>query len=293
MQTNARIVVVGRNRGCRFAILMLVVSWGQHVLADTIAPAVIGSVFDAAPFDGVGDGLSDIPFISNAAANRHRAVFEFDLSGVPSGTVQSASLSGLVAANNSFDTGLRVHNVDVFAGDGAITLADFDAAAAPAGMFSHPSGSSTMFDFDVAASLQTLLDGGATHFAVRISAGADPQFSDVVIDEPDTPLRLEFSVAAPLLGDYDGGGSVGPEDYTLWKDTFGATSGDLRADGNQDVVVNAPDYTVWRDHLPDVGSGDASATALPEPATLTMLTLALGALSRKNAGLVSLAPASR
>ena len=41
-----------------------------------------------------------------------------------------------------------------------------------------------------------------------------------------------------------------PEDYDLWKSTFGSTSGDMRADGNEDGVVDAADYTFWRDRLP-------------------------------------------
>lgn len=248
------------------------------VRAETLIPSIIGSVFDSAPFDGVGDGVGDVPFISAATFTHHRAVFEFDLSGVPAGTIQTASLTGLVASNNGFDTGTRIHNVDVFSGDGNVTLADYDAPGTAAGSFSHPSGGSTAFNLDVATMLQTLLDGGATHFGVRISAGADPQFPDVIVDEPETPLQLTFTIApANLIGDYDGGGSVGAEDYTLWKDSFGATSGDLRADGNQSTSIDAGDFTIWRDHLPSGGA--ALGAAVPEPGSAAMFLTAISAVA--------------
>lgn len=278
-----------------FAVAVGLTALAPHtVTAETLAPSIIGSVFDSSPFDGVADGVGDIPFISAATFTHHRAVFEFDLSGVPAGTVQAASLTGLVASNNGFDTGTRIHNVDVFSGDGNVTLADYDAPGAAAGSFSHPSGGSTAFDLNVAALLQTLLDGGATHFGVRISAGADPQFPDVIVDEPETPLQLTFTIApATLIGDYDGSGSVGTEDYTLWKDTFGATSGELRADGNLNVAIDAGDFTIWRDHLPS--GGGALGIAVPEPASPAMFTLALAALLaiKSRAGGPAPAPAKR
>ncbi len=70
-----------------------------------------------------------------------------------------------------------------------------------------------------------------------------------------------------MPGDYDGNGSVGPEDYDVWKADFGTTN--AAADGNGDGIVNAADYTVWRNILgATVGSG--SAAAVPEPASIML-----------------------
>jgi hypothetical protein len=65
-------------------------------------------------------------------------------------------------------------------------------------------------------------------------------------------------------GDYNKNGSVGPEDYDVWKSNFGTNSAD--ADGNGDGVVDAGDYTIWRDNF-GAGSGRSSLSAVPEPAT--------------------------
>jgi PEP-CTERM motif len=83
------------------------------------------------------------------------------------------------------------------------------------------------------------------------------------------------SVSVP--GDYDNNGTVGPEDYTAWKNSFGqSVPAGTGADGSGNAVVDAADYTVWRDHFNAPGSG-ALAGEVPEPATVSLGVLALGA----------------
>jgi Glycosyl hydrolases family 18 len=111
---------------------------------------------------------------------------------------------------------------------------------------------------------------------------------DLHPDDPNSLLRRAFDmnqsyIPLPVPGDYDGNGSVGPEDYDLWKSTFGALSGDMRADGNEDGVVNAADYTFWRNRTSaGAGNGSAANTAVPEPAMaiLAFLLCAIGLACR-------------
>jgi hypothetical protein len=49
-------------------------------------------------------------------------------------------------------------------------------------------------------------------------------------------------------GDYDLLGNVDEPDYAVWAAGYGATAIHA-ADGNLDGVVNAADYTIWRDHV--------------------------------------------
>ena len=89
----------------------------------------------------------------------------------------------------------------------------------------------------------------------------------------------------PLAGDYDGNRTVGPEDYDVWKASYG--SNNSAADGNNDHVVDAADYTVWRDNLrATLGSGSGASYfapgdspganyAAPEPATFALAALGL------------------
>ncbi|MEX2168397.1 MAG: S8 family serine peptidase [Pirellulales bacterium] len=74
-------------------------------------------------------------------------------------------------------------------------------------------------------------------------------------------------------GDYNGNGSVGPEDYDLWRSNFGSTS-NLAADGNGNDVIDAADYTVWRDHL-GAGAGSGTAAEVPEPSSMILALIAI------------------
>ncbi|MEX2317371.1 MAG: hypothetical protein WD669_09485 [Pirellulales bacterium] len=80
----------------------------------------------------------------------------------------------------------------------------------------------------------------------------------------------EFSVPAMIfgIGDYNANGIVDAADYTIWRNTLHSPS-DMRADGEGDGDVDFGDYQVWRDHygesLPTPGSGSATSSSVSEP----------------------------
>lgn len=99
-----------------------------------------------------------------------------------------------------------------------------------------------------------------------------------------TTGEVTLAAIALLPGDYNGNGTVGPEDYNLWKANFGSTTM-LAADGNGNHVVDAADFTIWRKHLGltlGVGSGAALpsaeplSAAVPEPASLLLVLMGIG-----------------
>ena len=65
-----------------------------------------------------------------------------------------------------------------------------------------------------------------------------------------------------ISGDFNSDGIVNAADYTLWRDSLNS-SGDLPGDGNLDGVVNFADYNVWRNTF-----GVSSSANIPEPASL-------------------------
>lgn len=82
-----------------------------------------------------------------------------------------------------------------------------------------------------------------------------------------------------LEADYDADLDVDEDDYGIFADTFGSTI-DPRADGNNDGVVDAIDYTVWRDSpslslATTAGLPASLGSAIPEPASAWMAGLAL------------------
>jgi hypothetical protein len=98
------------------------------------------------------------------------------------------------------------------------------------------------------------------------------------------PLDQTFS---PF--DYNKNGEVDAADYSIWRDTFGATdpapgsavdldplTNPLAANADRDATVDITDYNAWKFHfgesLPGAGGGSIS---VPEPASAMLLALAM------------------
>jgi hypothetical protein len=85
-----------------------------------------------------------------------------------------------------------------------------------------------------------------------------------------------------LFGDFNADGIVDAADYTVWRDTSGQTVAAFAgADANGDMHVDAKDYALWKANFgvaaPQtvLGLGLAGATGLPEPGTGVMLCVAI------------------
>ena len=87
---------------------------------------------------------------------------------------------------------------------------------------------------------------------------------------------VHLNIATPATGDYNGNGVVDAADYTVWRDTVGSTT-NFAADGNGDHVIDQADYDAWLGKFP-VTLGSAASTggsSIPEPGTFTLAALAL------------------
>jgi autotransporter-associated beta strand protein len=119
---------------------------------------------------------------------------------------------------------------------------------------------------------------------LSVSGGAGGMFD--TLDLPSLAPGLTWSinpgnvtvflhVVAALPGDYSMNGVVDAADFTVWRDTLGQTGNGLAADGNNDQRIDDADLAVWRSQfgqsLP--GAGQA-ATNVPEPAALSIALLA-------------------
>jgi Subtilase family len=125
----------------------------------------------------------------------------------------------------------------------------------------------------IAASLSN--DSTIEHLFFQIPATGQyeiwvEQFDSDLGDGQDYAIAWWAAAAASgtTQGDFDGNGTVGPEDYALWKTNFGTSS--AQADGNGDGIVDAADYTVWRDHLGEM-LGSGSLASVPEPSAICLV----------------------
>jgi hypothetical protein len=78
-----------------------------------------------------------------------------------------------------------------------------------------------------------------------------------------------------LPGDYNDDGIVDAADYTIWRDTLDSTI-DLRANGDNTGtsagLIDQADYDMWKLHFGEtVGSGANANHAISEPGSLAIL----------------------
>ncbi len=69
-------------------------------------------------------------------------------------------------------------------------------------------------------------------------------------------------------GDFDANGVVDAADYTLWRDNFGLDSWVLNGHGSGATSVVQADYQLWVDHFGEIVGNDSQAKHVPEPISL-------------------------
>lgn len=102
---------------------------------------------------------------------------------------------------------------------------------------------------------------GSAWIRVRQENLADADYEDV----SDASFAI---AAAALAGDYNGNQIVDAADYTLWRNTLGREGTGLAADGNGDQRVDSADYSLWKSNFGDTmgtGSEERGALVVPEP----------------------------
>ena len=134
-------------------------------------------------------------------------------------------------------------------------------------------------DADLAGSLEVVLHGG---YQPALGAQFLVMIANNVIDNGLTltganadDFQANFygssliltSLFAGLEGDYNKDGIVDAADYTFWRDARGANvvagSG---ADGNRDGVVNQADYVLWKARFGNtLAGGSSQPVKVPEP----------------------------
>jgi hypothetical protein len=92
--------------------------------------------------------------------------------------------------------------------------------------------------------------------------------------------RAEPSSSGPS-GDYNGDHVVNAADYTVWRNTLGsaATPAGSGADGIPDGTIDDADYEFWKQHFGEVVPGGAGAggiaAVVPEPSAMLLMLIGL------------------
>jgi glycosyl hydrolase family 42 (putative beta-galactosidase) len=116
--------------------------------------------------------------------------------------------------------------------------------------------------------------GGPFTDALAIGQAAGASWYQIYqADVPSIPYNF-FGVP----GDYNGDGVVNAADFTVWRDSVGQIGPGLAADGNINGQIDAGDYNVWLSHFGQTAGGGSSASAnaaVPEPTTLWILLVGI------------------
>jgi hypothetical protein len=105
------------------------------------------------------------------------------------------------------------------------------------------------------------------------------------VDETDdtnnsTELLVNLVIPAPKIhpGDYNDDGVVDAADYVVWRNDLGTTGLALGtgADGNGNGVIDAGDHTVWREYFGELAGGSVALATVPEPHSAIALGLFAG-----------------
>jgi fibronectin-binding autotransporter adhesin len=89
-----------------------------------------------------------------------------------------------------------------------------------------------------------------------------------------THLYTNGVLSVTLVGDYNGNGIVDAADYTVWRDTLGQSGTGLAADGNANKQIDSGDFDAWRNHFGE-SAGIGAAAAVPEPSTIALFAFGL------------------
>jgi autotransporter-associated beta strand protein len=90
-------------------------------------------------------------------------------------------------------------------------------------------------------------------------------------------LQVSTYVAPPsLVGDYNGNGVVDAADYTVWRDSLGSGTALANRDPLNTGNVSQADFISWRNNFGATlgsGAGSLATSAVPEPATIALVAM--------------------
>ncbi len=179
----------------------------------------------------------DVPdIVVGAGVNGRSLVDVWAWSNTTSGTLSSLSANGI--GFNAFTDPSWNSPIEVAAQDN-----DGDAIADSILVVQGPGGTTNQIrEFDILSTTPLQVSAGTPVAGTYLGPYDIAAVDNAALTVPPTILNLP-----PLLGDYNHNGVVDAADYTVWRNTLGQNVVNFTgADGNGNGVIDAADYGVWK-----------------------------------------------
>jgi hypothetical protein len=120
-----------------------------------------------------------------------------------------------------------------------------------------------------------------------VGVDADLAFEYHIPGQPNTVNGIvKYITSTAVAGDYNGDGVVNAADYTVWRNSLGQTvTPGSGADGSSNGVIDTDDYTFWKGRFGATsGSAALGSASVPEPSSALCLAIGITAaiLVRRN-----------
>lgn len=175
--------------------------------------------------------------------------------------------------------------------DSLVLLSAFEGAAASSS-YGGPVPLSGDGDHWAAGVTSTVFGGGPAQTAIMVSTVAPATRRQVTAVDAAALSDIGWSVVPPphAPGDYNNNGVVDAADYAVWRNSVGmSVPSGTGADGSGNGSVGSEDYTFWRTRFGNAlgsasgGSFDGVGASVPEPSgiIITFVTVFVAIYSRR------------
>lgn len=137
----------------------------------------------------------------------------------------------------------------------------------------------------MAAGTYTLIDygtvGGAGLAAFLGQTPTGPGGFSYSLVDTGSLINLSVAALATNDADFNQDGVIDAADYVVWRKFEPATGTGTQGtgDANGDTNVNGTDYDLWQDTFGQPSPGSGGGGAVPEPSTLALLVIGLAAFA--------------
>ncbi|QDU90808.1 hypothetical protein Pla175_42210 [Pirellulimonas nuda] len=127
-----------------------------------------------------------------------------------------------------------------------------------------------------------VLDGAEISLGSGFVPGGEQDLTFLYRQVGQTEIQtgiVRYLASEGLSGDFNDDGVVDAADYTVWRDNLGGNEAVLNGNGDGSGTVDPGDYTTWKNGFGNPAVGGASpGSAVPEPAAAVSLFVVLGGL---------------